>query len=148
MPPISSSRLAPRTICNSPAASIWAIQVRKSCLSEFLGALLSALVDVSAGRFMGWAFRSGGAFERTARHRAAEIAPILGAGVVVLERIDGGGGGIAGGAKHLRPRTLTVERRLGLGDPARPRFGAADAHTRVRNHAVLQPVAHGRHAER
>src|SRR5215813_4550039 len=105
MPPISSSRLAPRTSCSSSAASIWASQVRRSCF----GALARVRADWSAGRFMGGAFRSdGGALERAARHGTDEIAPILGAGVDVFQRIDGGGSRGCGGLEYIGLRLATV----------------------------------------
>src|SRR5882672_9151933 len=145
MPPISSSRLAPRTSCNSPAASIWASQVRRSCF----GALARVRADWSAGRFIGGAFRSGGGtLERAARHGADEIAPIFGAGVDVFERINGGSSCSRGGLEYIGLRLAAVERRFGLCDPARPRLGATDAQARVGHHAILEPEARERHAER
>src|SRR5262249_51660724 len=144
MPPISSSRLAPRTVCSSPNASIWASQVRKSCL----GALRSAAVASSAGRFMTMPFRSRGALERAVSHRADEVAPIIGACIVVLRPVGCRRGGISGSAEGRRAQLATVERRLGLRNPPRPAFGAADSNAGVGHGAVLEPIAREHHGER
>src|SRR5690242_17715046 len=98
MPPISSSRLAPRTSCSSSAASIWLSQVRRSCL----GALRKSLVEISAGRFMGLPFLLGvGAIERPARDGADEVAPVLGAIVEIFRRVDCGGRRVGSGIERL-----------------------------------------------
>src|SRR5262245_16998886 len=141
MPPISSSRLAPCTSCSSPAASIWASQVRNSCL----GALLKVRAGWSAGRFMALPFvlveAGGGALERAARHGVNEIAPIVGAGVDILKRVDGGSGGCGGGLEHVGGWRAAVERGFCLGDPPRPGLSAANAQTRIRDGAILEPIA-------
>src|ERR1044072_2661475 len=124
MPPISRSRSAPRTCCTSSMASSCEIQVRRSCF----GALVSDADFKSDGRFISSflpALRC--AVECAAGHGADEIAPILGARLDIHKRLNRRGGGFTGGLKRIRARRLAVERRLGFGDAARERLGAADA---------------------
>src|SRR5882724_6615751 len=98
---------------------------------------------------MALAFRSGGGtLERAARHGANEIAPIFGVGVDVLERINGGSSRGCGGLEYIGLRLAAAERSFGLCDPARLRLGATDAKADVRHHAILEPEARQRHAER
>src|SRR5712671_2500569 len=105
MPPISSSRSAPRTTCNSLATSMWASHVRRSCF----GALLSALTECSVGRFMAhFAFsklRLLRIVERAARHGTHEIAAIIRRCIGVLKRVDSLGGGFGSGGKNVRRET-------------------------------------------
>src|SRR5262249_45909270 len=129
MPPISSSRLAPRTSCNSSAASIWLSQVRRSCL----GALRKSLVEMSAGRFMDMAFLGLGAVERPPCDSAYEVAAILRAIVEILGRVDGCGSRVRRRIEGLCTGLLARERRFRLRYPARQGFGAARTHTRLRD---------------
>ena len=70
--------------------------------------------------------RSGrGALERAARHGAHEVAPIFGAGVDVLERIDGAAAASAAAASNTPARACGRRARL---QP--PRSGAASARRR------------------
>src|SRR5438270_13945961 len=123
MPPISSSRLAPRTNCSSPADSICASQVRKSCF----GALLRFWFAIWAGRFMVLPFRSGGgALERSSRHGAHEVASIFGAGVDILERLDRLCGSFCGSNENVAPRFLAGKGGFRFSDAAWPRLCPAD----------------------
>src|ERR1043166_4766747 len=135
MPPISSSRLAPRTVSNSPAASICASQVRRSCL----GALLSVFDATSAGRFMGWPFSSG-AFEGAPRHGTDKVTPIVGVRIVVHKRVDGVRGGVRGGGEGVLVGRMAVEGGFRFRDAAWAVFRAANAEADVGHHAVLDPV--------
>ena len=76
------------------------------------------------------------AVERPACHGEHEIAPIFGADLDILKRLDRRGGRLARGLERLRSGRFAVQRRFGLGDAARKRLGAADADARVDDLAV------------
>jgi hypothetical protein len=48
--------------------------------------------------------------QRAAHHRANQVAPIVGVGLMVHQRVDRAGGGLGGGAKHGVARRFSVER--------------------------------------
>src|SRR5260221_1561448 len=117
MPPISSSRLAPLITCNSPAASIWPSQVRRSCL----GALMRPWDENSAARFMFQPFRdpiwreyesfrpacpanrSPCVLQCPIGHGPNQVAPIVGAVIGVFHGLDRLGGGLGSRLKGFGP---------------------------------------------
>ena len=89
------------------------------------------------------------AVERAARHGAHEIAPIIGAGVDILKRVDRRGGGLAGGVRTPPvPAACPFSAASASAMRRGIRLGAADADARLGDDAVLEPVGHERHAER
>ena len=128
--------------------------MRRSCL----GALVSVLDEKSCGPVHGHAFPAfacaglraftlARAVERAARHGAHEVAPIIGACVDVLKRVD----------RRRRPLRRPRAKASGPGGwPASAasasairrgvRLGAADADARLGDRAVREPIGHERHA--
>ena len=51
--------------------------------------------------------------QRAAHHRAHQVAPVVGVRLMILQRIDGIGGGLGGGAEYFVTWRLTVERVFG-----------------------------------
>ena len=81
-------------------------------------------------------FRDHALCSARAHHGAHQIAPVVGIGLVIHQRIDGVGGRFGGGAEEFVARRLAVERGFGFRDAARARLGAADADTGVGDLAV------------
>ena len=71
--------------------------------------------------------------QRTAHHRAHQIAPVVGAGLVIHQRLNGLGRGFGCGTKSFVAWRLAVKCGFGLLDASRRRLGAANANMNIRS---------------
>ena len=78
--------------------------------------------------------------QRAPHHRAHQIAPVIGIGLMIFQRIDGLGRRFRRGAENFVARRLAFERGFGFRNAARARLGAAKPDARLRDLAALQTI--------